>query len=129
MRTVALTTGQSVEVISAYAAPMTPIDAVTASPGWVVVGAFRVPVSAKGRLEIVGLLSDAALSMTVRLFDLTTVAGVGGSIAQIDGATLDTFARSGVFDFVGGHVYQVQAEVVGSAVGGFGVLKSAQLNS
>lgn len=129
MKTIALTTGKTVEVISAYAAPATPINAVVESPGWNVVGAFRVPVSAKGRLEIVGIVSDADLVMTARLYDLTAVEVVGGSIAQVDGETTDTFARSGVFEFIGGHVYQVQAEVVGDVSDGYGVLKSAQVNS
>jgi len=128
MRTIPLTAGQSVEIVSSFAASAKTIPSVTASPGWYVVGAFRVPVETKGRLDVVGLVSDATLTMHVRLFDLTLPGVVGGSLATLAGKTIDAFARSGVFIIPGGHVYQVQAEVVG-AQDGFGVLQSAQLNS
>ena len=128
MRTIALTDGQSVEVISSFSAPTKNIAAVLAEPGWYVIGAFRVPVEAKGRLEVVGILSAAGLTMRVRLYDLTAVAVVGGSLVELAGFTADTWAASGTFIVPGGHVYQVQAEVIGASTG-FGTLKSAQLNS
>lgn len=127
MRTIALTSGQTVEIISSFAATNKSIPAVSASPGWHVVGSFRVPVEAKGRLDVVGIVSSGSLTMRVRLFDLTTAGVVAGSLSELASATVDTYARSGTFVIPGGRLYQVQAEVTGGA--GFGVLKSAQLNS
>lgn len=128
MRTIKLTEGKLIEVISPYAAPARAVDAVAASPGWTVAGTFRVPLDAAGRLEVVGLVSSASLTFRARIYDLTAAAVLSGAYVEMVGPVVDTFGASGITAIPGGHLYQVQVEVVGAAgTGKFGYLKSAQL--
>ena len=124
MRTIDLTTTPRVEVISAYTAPNQQVPAVDAESAWWAIGSFYVPVTARARLEVVGLLSSDSLAMQVRLFDMTAAAVVSGTQVELD-ATNDQRALSGAVEVTGGHTYQFQAQVL--AASGFGVVKSATL--
>jgi hypothetical protein len=108
-----LTQTPEFEVLATYSAPEQVIPAVEATPGWYVVGAFRMPVSAEVRAEVFGSVSDASLTMRARLFCITpgSVAPVSGSTVTITSAT-DVRALSGLFTLPAGD-YQMQVEVVG----------------
>lgn len=127
MQGLALTTEQIVEILSAYAAPAQTIEAVAATPGWTVIGAFSMPVTFDIQLAAIGSVSDAALTLRVRLYCVTPgfVGAVGGASLLIT-STTDVRAESGVFTLTGGRVYQFQAECTGAAGDGlFGVVQSA----
>ena len=129
MQGFALTQEQIIEVLSVYATAEQYLDAVAATPGWYVIGAFPMPASADLRLDVIGSVSDAALALRVRLYDVTAgaVAEVSGSTAQL-GTTIDSQAFSGVVSLIGGHTYQFQAEVTGSVGSGFfGAVRRATL--
>ncbi len=117
----------SLEVITAYIAQSGEIPAVAADPGWRVLGAFFLPISSSARVELIGSVSNVILTLTVRLFDMTTGAPVSGSTVQVV-TTTDDRELSGVFQLLGGHLYQFQAEVTGAAgTAYFGKVKSASL--
>jgi len=128
MQGFALTTTPQIDILSAYSAPQGPLAAVAATPGWHVVGAFFLHAAADLKLELVGLVSHASLTMRARLFDLTTNEPVSGIQPTISGATKTTDQRvlSNSAPLNGNRAYQIQVEVtgnVGSAY--FGVLRSA----
>jgi hypothetical protein len=127
-----LTTEQIIEILSAYSAAESTVPAVPASPGWRVVGAFPMPITASGIvLSAVGSVSDDSLTMRLRLFCITpgAVAEVAGSRVTIT-STTDTQASSGTFALVGGRVYQFQAEVTGDTGSHFfGVVESAFISN
>ncbi len=130
MQGFALTTEQIIEVLSVYATAEQYIDAVAATPGWYVIGGFSMPASADVRVDLIGSVSAASLTVRVRLFCVTTgaVGAVSGSEAQLS-STLDTQAFSGVVSLVGGRAYQLQAEVTGFAGAiYFGVVRRATLS-
>jgi hypothetical protein len=126
----ALTTEQIIEILSAYSAPSQEIEAVAATPGWHVIGALRMPVTFDGlQLTAIGSVSDASLTMRVRLYCITPgfVGPVSGASLTI-ASTTDVSAESGLFDLVGQRLYQFQAEVTGDVGDGlFGVIESASL--
>jgi hypothetical protein len=127
MEGIGLTMTDQIEIISAYTATNQTIAAVAAEPGWLVVGAFNLPIGSAARLQIIGEVSDPSLVMNVRLFDMTAVAPVSGSNASL-ATTVDSTATSGVITLMGGREYQIQAEVVGNAGAAyFGSMKSATL--
>jgi hypothetical protein len=119
-----LTIAPEIEVLAAYAAPQGEIPAVAASPGWHVVGAFRLELTATLRIELIGSVSDAALTMRARLFDLEDVAPVASMQASLSALT-DEAAYAARVELTGNRIYQIQVEVTG-AVGSdkFGVLRS-----
>lgn len=115
--------------IFAYTGGRAVVDAVSDTPGWTTIGAFFMPFSIEAMLEIIGFVSDPALTLRARVFDLTTAAVVSGSTASTT-ASSDARARSGVVAFVAGHLYQVQAEVIGdSGAGLFGVVETHTLSN
>lgn len=125
-----LTTEEEIEIISVYATAEQTIDAVATTPGWNVIGAFDMPATAKVRLDVLGLVSDASLQLRARLYDVTSgsVGAVSGSEAILTGSS-DTQVFSGVIQLTGGHTYQVQAEVTGNSGGTyFGTVRRAQLD-
>jgi len=126
----ALTQEQIIEVLSVYATAERQVDAVAASPGWHVIGAFSMPASADVRVDAIGSVSDdATLTMRVQLFDITPglVGPVSGSVASTTSET-DVQFFSGVVSLVGGHAYQFQAEVTGGVSSSFyGVVRRACL--
>jgi hypothetical protein len=121
---IGLSAGTTVEIISAYTATNQQLPAVPAEPGWYVVGTFYLPISARARLEIIGSVSDAGLTLRGRIFDMTDGAEISGSHAETS-SVLDDRETSGFVDLTGGRVYQIQAEVIGPS--GFGCVKSATL--
>lgn len=129
MQGLALTTEQIIEILSVYATADQAIDAVAATPGWNVIGAFTMPASADVLVDLLGSVSNASLTLKVRLYCVTPthVGVVSGSTAQID-STTDVQAFSGVVSLVGGRAYQFQAEVTGAAGSGlFGNARRATL--
>lgn len=129
MQGFALTTEQIIEILSVYSTPEREIEAVAATPGWNVIGAFVMPASADILVDIMGSVSVDSLTLRVRLYDITpgSIGVVSGSIAQLNSET-DVQAYSGRITLQGGHKYQFQAEVTGgSGDGFFGVLRRAQL--
>jgi hypothetical protein len=111
----ALTQEQIIEILSLYATAMDPIDAVSEAPGWCVIGGFPMPTNADIRLDVMGSVSDESLVMTTRLYDITPdwVGPVNGSEAQTT-STTGAEVFSGIFTLLGGHLYQVQSQVVGN---------------
>lgn len=115
-----------VEVISTYTATEQAIQAVTASPGWYVVGAFKMRASLNVFLSGVVSVSDASLTLRARLFDLTDKVPVPIQLATQ--SIIDAYASSGSAELVGQHIYQMQIEVVGNAGEQyFGSMKSLTL--
>ncbi len=112
MKGFGLTSRPTLEVLSAYSAPQQDIESVAATPGWHVIGAFPMPATAELRLELIGLVSGAGLTLRARFFDLTAGAPVAGSEASIT-ATTDTLQLGPVVELTGGHLYQMQAECTG----------------
>jgi hypothetical protein len=107
-----LTSRPGIEVLSAYSAPQTDIESVATTPGWHVVGAFKMPLTAELRLELIGFVSGAGLTLRARFFDVTAGAPVASSEASTT-ATTDTIALGPVVTLTGGHLYQIQAECTG----------------
>lgn len=129
MQGLALTPEQIIEILSVYATAEEYIDAVAATPGWTVIGAFAMPATADVLVDLVGLVSDASLTLRVRLYCTTpgAVGVVSGSTAQLT-STTDLQVGSGVVSLTGGRAYQFQAEVTGAAGSGFfGVVRRATL--
>lgn len=127
MQGLELTTEQIIEILSVYATAEQYIDAVAATPGWTVIGAFTMPATADVLVDVLGSVSNVALALRVRIYDITpgSVGAVSGSTAQLN-STTDTQAYSGVVSLVGGHKYQFQAEVTGLAGSAyFGVVRRA----
>lgn len=131
----ALTPDLEVQVLSAYVAGLHDIDAVVATPGWYVAGAFRMPETEDVRLEIIGNVSDVSLTLRSRLFavradDGTVIAApVSGSLAQLS-VTVTSRALSGIFTLPGGVLYEIQFEIVGGASTSlFGNLVAAQVSN
>jgi hypothetical protein len=113
---VALTTEQTIDILSLYSSAAQSILAVAAEPGWNVIGAFPMPITADIRLDVIGSVSDPSLMMSVRVYCVTpgSVGVVSGSLVKL-ASLIDTEVFSGVFTLTGGLLYQVQAEVVGAA--------------
>ncbi len=124
-QTIAVTESPMVEIISAFAVANQLIEAVAEEPGWYVLGAFFMPLTSQARLEAIGLVSEAGITMRARLFDLTEIAPVSGTVVVIE-ETVDTRKRSGSVELHGGRIYQMQCEVIGDE--GFGVLRNLMLS-
>lgn len=116
MQGLALTTEQIIEILSMYATAEQTLDAVAATPGWNVIGAFPMPATAKVRLDVLGLVSDASLQLRARFYCVTdgAVGPVSGSEAVLTDQS-DERAYSGVVELVANRTYQIQAEVTGNA--------------
>jgi hypothetical protein len=114
------------EVITTFSATEQAVPAVAATPGWFVVGAFRMRASMRILLSAIVSVSDTALTLRGRLFDLT--AAVPVPIFLSTQSMVDEYVQSGPAELTGGHVYQMQVEVVGD--GGeefFGSVKNVGL--
>lgn len=116
MQTLALTTQQTIEVISLYSSSGQSILGVAAAPGWTVIGAFPMSATASVRLDVIGSVSDVSLTMTVQMYcvSLGFAGVVSGSQVQVT-SLIDAEVFSGLFTLTGGRLYQVQAQVVGNA--------------
>lgn len=112
----ALTKEETIEILSLYATAAERVDAVAAAPGWVVIGAFPMPVTADVRLDVLGSVSDASLTMEVRLYGTTSgaIGEVLGSLVSLASLT-DVQVFADAFELHGGVNYQVQCQVVGAA--------------
>jgi len=121
-----LTAAEIIEVISTFTATEQAIPAVAASPGWYVVGAFKMRATMLVYLAGVVSVSHASLTLRARLFDLGELLPV--AIQLSTQSLVDVYASSGEAELVGGHVYQMQIEVVGNAGEQyFGSMKSLTL--
>jgi len=130
MQGFALTQEQIIEVLSVYATAEQYLDAVAATPGWYVIGAFTMPATAELRVDMIGAVSDdALLTLRARLYCVTpgAIGPVSGSEASLN-TEADSQAFSGVVSLTGGRTYQFQAEVTGGAgVNLFGTVRRATL--
>lgn len=102
--------------------------AVAATPGWEVIGAFTPASTASAPLDVIGAVSDASLTLRVRLYCVTagSVGVVADSTVSIT-STVDLAASSASLALTGGRTYQYQAEVTGNAGAAyFGTVRSAR---
>lgn len=117
----------SVEVVAAYSAPQTVVPAVSATPGWHVIGTFFLPKTVTARLDALIQVSKADLVVRVRLFDLHTLSPVSGFTSST-GSLLPVRALSPVAELTGNRRYQIQAECIGTpADDAFGVVSTASI--
>lgn len=129
MQGLGLTQEQIIEILSVYATAEQYLDAVAATPGWYVIGAFTMPATADLRTDVLGAVSDPSLTLRVRLYCVSpgAVGPVSGSEATL-GTLSDSQALSGAISLTAGLIYQFQAEVTGAAGSGyFGVVRRATL--
>lgn len=112
----ALTTQQTIEILSLYSSSERSIPAVVAEPGWWVIGGFPMPTTATIRLDLLASVSDLTLTMTVLIYCTQEgfVGEVSGSRVQLSSVT-DKQVFSGQFELVGGRTYQFRAQVTGNA--------------
>jgi hypothetical protein len=112
----ALTTEQIIEVISMYASSDAGILAVAAAPGWKVIGTFPMPTNANVTLDLTGCVSDPSLTLSARLYCVSPgfIGAIVGSIAQLQGNTIDDRVFSSTCALAGGRLYQIHAQVVGA---------------
>ena len=110
-----LTDNPELEVLTAYAAPEQPVSAVEESPGWFVIGAFHMPLTAQVRLELLGSVSEEGLFMRARLFCITEgqLGPIAASVFSLEDTTT-VRKLSATFQLVGGRDYQMQIEVTGA---------------
>lgn len=129
MQGFALTLDQIIEILSVYATPEVYLEAVATTPGWTVIGGFPMPATADLRVDLMGSVSEAGLTLRVRLYCVTPgdVGVVSGSEVALTSLT-DVQAFSGVVTLQGGRAYQFQMEVTGaSGANKFGVTRRATL--
>ncbi len=95
---------------------VSPVVAVTAAPGWNVIGTFPLAKDVSVRMDVIASVSDLALTMSVRLYCISpgAIGAVTGSLVLLS-SVIDVEAFSGVFKLPGNLLYQVQAQVVGAA--------------
>lgn len=120
---ISTTNATNVEVISAYAASNQQLPAEPTAPAWIIIGGFYMPVTADVKIEAVGSIADGALTLAVRLFDVTAAAPVSGSLTENIDSAVDERVLSGAFELAGGRVYQMQAQCIGPS--GFGIVRTA----
>jgi len=100
-----------------YAGGQETIQGVALTPGWVVLAEFDLDVlPASAVLDAIGLVSGAALQLSIKLYDVTLAADVAGS--TLTSVSL-TGQRMTSADIVAGLVlnnrYQIWAECTGGA--------------
>lgn len=125
-RSVGLTSGTAVEIITAYAVANATVSASTPSPPWVPIGGFYMPQNAQATLEAVGSVSLAGVTLILRLWDVDAAAVVAGSTTEAIDGTTDVRRLSSSFALVGGKIYQIQARCLGASPQ-TGVVRCAQL--
>lgn len=111
---IGLTAGAKVEILSSYTATNQQLPGVASAPAWVPIGAFYMTTDAPVKLEAIGSVTFAGMSLSVRLFDVAGAVPVDGSTTDAITAMIDTRVLSGAFDLPGGKVYQMQAQCIGS---------------
>lgn len=117
----------TIEVVAAWTVPKTVVSCVAASPGWEVLGQYRLPKSCVARLEVIHLTTHEDLTSRVRLWDSTAGEPVSGAVST--SSTEPTHSLGGKVQLIGGHSYQVQAECTGSPAASdkFSVVESATI--
>ncbi len=124
----ALTTANSADVVAAYSAPKTVITAVASGTGWNVIGEFYLPLTVTAQLDVVGLVSDADLTMTARLWSVADKAAVTTLGTVATSSTSAVRLLSARNSLTGDRRYQIQAQVVGSSgLDQFGVVETATI--
>lgn len=119
----ALETSTSLEIIAAYASPKRTVQ----HSGWEVIGGFFLPKSTPARLEALGLVSRAGLTLNVRLYDLTAKTVVSGASLNITSTTLAR-VLSGIVSLTGQRNFQLQAQLAsGSGELDFGLIETATI--
>lgn len=90
------------------------VQGVAATPGWVVIGGIQVDkVPSPAIFEAVMLVSQAALTGRIRLYNLIAAGAVAGSTLSTS-ATVDTLVQSADLSGVlSAQFYQVEAECTG----------------
>jgi hypothetical protein len=104
---------------------------VAATPGWVVLAEFDLDVApSSAELDAIALVSAGALTLNLKLYDVTAAADVPGSdltTSDTTGARLTTADL--IADLVEGNRYQILAEVVGgTGAANFGRVRYAVLS-
>lgn len=116
----------TVEVVAAWAVPQSVVTAVGAAPGWTSLGEYFLPKNCVAQLELVGLVSSAGLTLTLRLWDVTNKAPVNGAASTTSQAPVRVLGTK--VELTGNRTYQVQAQCVGSVgIDKFGVVQSATI--
>lgn len=118
----------SVEVVAAWTVPRTVVSAVAAAPGWMAIGEYYLPKSCTARLDVVGLVASAGLTLTTRLWDTTDKLPINGSVA-ISAVATPTRSLGEAVQLLGDRTYQVQVQCVGAAGDDkFGVVLAATIS-
>lgn len=126
MEALKLTADELIEVLSTYTATEQAIPAVGTTPGWYVVGAFRMRATLDVVMAGVLCVSHSSLTIRSRLFDVTDRVPVAIELATQ--STVDAYVQSGAAELEGLHIYQMQIEVTGNAGENFfGSVKSISL--
>lgn len=110
----ALENADTIEVVAAFSAAQRLILAVADAPGWYVLGAFYLPKSCDAMLELQGCVTDGALTLQARLFDIAAAQPVTGMLISSN-PTVPTRMRSGLVTLTGAKTYQIQAQCFGAA--------------
>ena len=114
-----------------YVGGLDSIAGVAVSPGWNVLTEFDLdaPLPSSAVLDAIALVSNAALSCVVRLYDVTGGAPIVGSsltTVSLTGQRLTSVDLIGLL--VAGRRYQIQAECTGGAApADFAVVRYAVL--
>lgn len=125
----AVTPATQYEVVAAWSVPQKVIGAVAAAPGWECLGEYYLPSTVKAaKLDVVGFISIAGITLDVRLWDVTAKAAVNGAVS-ITSILTPVRAIGEAVTLTGGRTYQVHAQCTG-AVGGtrFGVVTTATIS-
>lgn len=92
------------------------VQGVAATPGWAVIGGIYVPkVPGAAFFEAVLLVSQAALTGRVRLYDPALAAAVAGSTLSSTSITDDRQVSADIAAALAIKYYQVEAECTGGA--------------
>lgn len=120
-----LATGE-LEIVTTFQSPERSIEAFTDATHYHVLGAFVPSVSARARLEILGLASKAGVTLRAWFFDTVTASLIAGSLTTLT-ETADTVRRGQAVDLVAGRTYQIFVSVQAAAVAedAFGVFRYA----
>lgn len=117
----------SVEVVAAWTVPPSVITAVASGTGWMSLGQYYLPKSVTAKLDMVGQVSAAGLTLTARLWDVTDKLPVNGAISTTSLAPVRVLGDQ--VNLTGGRTYQVQVQCVGAAGDDkFGVIGAATIS-
>lgn len=121
------TTEDIEEIAMNYNTGQETIPAAPSGPAFQVIGGFEATLSTSARLQVTGLVSTALLAMTVRVYHVTEP-GVLGSSVTIASTDVTTVTQATTIDLIGGHEYQIQAQVLsGNSETEFGVVHTATM--